>query len=52
VISNEDAALRCPKRSKKSPASFFHAASQAVRRELYLIYAELVAAYREALPAA
>ena len=37
-----------PKRSKKSPAPLFHAASKAVRRELYAFYAEFVAAYREA----
>jgi hypothetical protein len=37
-----------PKRSKKSPAPLFHAASKAVRRELYEGYAWFVAAYREA----
>ena len=37
-----------PKRSKKSPAPLFHAASKAVRRELYAFYAEFVAAYRQA----
>jgi hypothetical protein len=37
-----------PKRSKKSPAPLFHAASQAVRRELYAGYAWFVAAYRDA----
>jgi hypothetical protein len=37
-----------PKRSKKSPAPAFHAASQAVRRGLREAYALFVAAYREA----
>ena len=40
--------LRRPKRSKKSPAPLFHAASQAIRQQLYAFYAEFVAAYREA----
>jgi hypothetical protein len=40
--------LRQPERTKKSPAPAFHAASQAVRRELRGFYAEFVAAYREA----
>jgi hypothetical protein len=35
-------------RSKSSPAPAFHAASQAVRRELRGLYHEFVAAYREA----
>jgi hypothetical protein len=35
-----------PKRSKKSPAPAFHAASQAVRRGLREAYALFVAAYR------
>jgi hypothetical protein len=35
-------------KSKKSPAPLFHAASKAVRRELYEGYAWFVAAYREA----
>jgi len=37
-----------PERSKKSPAPLFHAASKAVRRDLYEGYAWFVAAYREA----
>jgi REP element-mobilizing transposase RayT len=37
-----------PKRSKKSPAPLFHAASKAVRQELYAAYGWFVAAYREA----
>jgi REP element-mobilizing transposase RayT len=37
-----------PERTKKSPAPAFHAASQAVRRELRSFYAEFVAAYRDA----
>jgi REP element-mobilizing transposase RayT len=37
-----------PKKSKKSPAPLFHAASQAVRRELYEMYGWFVAAFREA----
>jgi hypothetical protein len=39
---------RQPERTKKSPAPAFHAASQIVRRELRGLYAEFVAAYREA----
>jgi hypothetical protein len=39
---------RQPLRSKSSPAPAFHAASQAVRRELRGLYHEFVAAYREA----
>jgi hypothetical protein len=39
---------RRPERSKKSPAPLFHAASQAVRRDLYAAYAWFVAAYRNA----
>jgi len=39
---------RRPERSKKSPAPLFHAASKAVRRELYTAYAWFVAAYRDA----
>ncbi len=39
---------RKPERSKRSPAPAFHAASQAVRRELRDLYALFVAAYREA----
>ena len=37
-----------PKKSKKSPAPLFHAASQRVRRELYEMYAWFVGAFREA----
>jgi REP element-mobilizing transposase RayT len=37
-----------PKRTKKSPAPLFHAASKAVRQELYAAYAWFVAAYRDA----
>jgi hypothetical protein len=37
-----------PKRSKKSPAPLFHAASKAVRRELYEMHGWFVAAFREA----
>jgi hypothetical protein len=37
-----------PKKSKKSPAPLFHAASQAVRRELYEMYGWFVAAFRTA----
>ncbi|HEY2290847.1 MAG TPA: hypothetical protein VGM86_09120 [Thermoanaerobaculia bacterium] len=40
--------LRRPKKTKKSPAPAFHAASQAVRRELWDAYALFVAAYRSA----
>jgi hypothetical protein len=39
---------RQPLKSKKSPAPAFHAASQAVRRELRGLYHEFAAAYREA----
>ncbi|HKI06031.1 MAG TPA: hypothetical protein VKK31_28895, partial [Thermoanaerobaculia bacterium] len=37
-----------PQRSKKSPAPLFHAATKAVRQELYEAYGWFVAAYREA----
>ena len=37
-----------PKKSKKSPAPWFHAASKAVRQELYEAYGWFVAAFREA----
>ena len=37
-----------PAKSKKSPAPFFHVASQAVHRELYKIYGWFVVAFREA----
>ena len=37
-----------PKKSKKSPAPLFHAASQLVRRELYAMYGWFVGAFREA----
>ena len=37
-----------PAKSKKSPAPLFHAASQAVRRELYEMYGWFAAAFREA----
>lgn len=37
-----------PAKSKKSPALLFHAASKAVRRELYEMYGWFVAAFREA----
>lgn len=40
--------LQQPKKTKKSPAPAFHAASQAVRRELWDAYALFVAAYRDA----
>jgi REP element-mobilizing transposase RayT len=40
--------LRRPKKTKKSPAPAFHAASKAVRRELWNAYALFVAAYRTA----
>ena len=40
--------LRQPKKTKKSPAPAFHAASKAVRRELWNAYSLFVAAYREA----
>ena len=39
---------RQPLKSKKSPAPAFHAASQAVRRELRDAYAGFVAVYRQA----
>jgi hypothetical protein len=37
-----------PNRSKKSPSPFCHAASKAVRRELYEAYAWFVACFRQA----
>ncbi len=37
-----------PAKSKKSPAPLFHAASKAVRRELYEMYGWFVATFREA----
>jgi hypothetical protein len=40
--------LRRPKKTKKSPAPAFHAASKAVRRELWNAYALFVSAYRAA----
>ena len=40
--------LQRPKKTKKSPAPAFHAASKAVRRELWDAYALFVAAYRAA----
>jgi putative transposase len=40
--------LRQPKKTKKSPAPAFHAASKAVRRELWNAYSLFVAAYRDA----
>ena len=40
--------LQRPKKTKKSPAPAFHAASKAVRRELRDAYAWFVAAYRAA----
>jgi len=40
--------LQKPKKTKKSPAPAFHAASKAVRRELWNAYALFVAAYRDA----
>ena len=40
--------LSSPNRSKKSPAPLFHAATKAVRQELYEAYGCFVAAYREA----
>jgi REP element-mobilizing transposase RayT len=40
--------LRRPKKTKKSPAPAFHAASKAVRRELWDAYSLFVAAYRTA----
>jgi hypothetical protein len=38
---------RRPKELKKSPAPFVHAATKAVRRELWEAYAIFVAAYRD-----
>jgi REP element-mobilizing transposase RayT len=40
--------LQRPKKTKKSPAPAFHAASKAVRRELWNAYALFVAVYRSA----
>ena len=40
--------FRRPKRSKKSPAPLFHAASKVVRRELYDMYRWFSAAFRDA----
>jgi putative transposase len=40
--------LQRPTKTKKSPAPAFHAASKAVRRELWNAYSWFVAAYREA----
>jgi putative transposase len=40
--------LRRPKKTKKSPAPAFHAASKTVRRELWNAYSLFVAAYRGA----
>jgi len=40
--------LRRPKQTKKSPAPAFHAASKAVRRELWNAYSWFMGAYREA----
>jgi hypothetical protein len=37
-----------PKKSKKSPAPLFHAASKRIRRELYEMYGWFVGAFREA----
>jgi putative transposase len=37
-----------PKKTNKSPAPAFHAASKAMRRELWNAYALFVAAYRDA----
>jgi len=37
-----------PKKSKKSPAPLFHAASKAIHQELYEMYGWFVAAFREA----
>ncbi len=37
-----------PRKPKKSPAPLFHAASQAVRRELYAMYRWFAATFREA----
>jgi putative transposase len=40
--------LQKPKKTKKSPAPAFHAASKAVRRELWNAYSWFVAVYRDA----
>jgi hypothetical protein len=40
--------LQWPKKTKKSPAPAFHAASKAMRRELWNAYSLFVAAYRDA----
>jgi putative transposase len=40
--------LKKPKKTKKSPAPAFHAASKAVRRELWNAYSWFVAVYRDA----
>ncbi len=40
--------LRRPKKTKKSPAPAFHAATKAVRREIWSAYVLFVAAYRDA----
>ena len=40
--------LQRPRKTKKSPAPAFHAASHAVRRELWDAYSLFVAAYRAA----
>jgi putative transposase len=40
--------LQRPKKTKKSPAPAFHAASKTVRRELWNAYALFVSAYRDA----
>jgi hypothetical protein len=40
--------LRQPKKTKKSPAPAFHAASKGMRRELWNAYSLFVAAYRDA----
>ncbi len=40
--------LKRPKKTKKSPAPAFHAASKTVRRELWNAYALFVSAYRDA----
>jgi len=37
-----------PTKSKKSPAPLFHAASKAIRRELYTMYRWFAATFREA----
>ena len=39
---------RRPRKLKKSPAPFVHAATKAMRRELWEAYAWFVAAYRDA----